>query len=183
MKRLAQISLLMMLTTYCFGQRDYDPEVQPSFMDRTYFGGNFSLQFGTFTAIVISPIMGYMVTPRLSVGPGITYQYLKGEAYNYLGQLYSYDSNIYGAKVFARYNVSPWMFLHTEYESLKVDYPSETGLGLERNWVPGFFIGGGVFQSVGGRAGLGLSVLLNVLHDDIKSPYNSNLIIRAGVTF
>jgi hypothetical protein len=68
------------------------------------------------------------------------------------------------------------------YESLKVDYPAFNG-ELVKDWVPGYFFGGGVFQPVGGRAGIGLSVLLNLLYDERKSPYNSNLVIRAGVTF
>ena len=73
-------------------------------------------------------------------------------------------------------------FAYTEYESLKLDFPSVDGTELIRDWVPGYFIGGGVFQPVGGRAGIGLSVLLNLLYDDRKSPYNSNLVIRAGIT-
>jgi long-subunit fatty acid transport protein len=183
MKKLVPLILLLLLSTYCYGQRYYDPEASPTFFDRTYFGGNFSFQFGDLTIINVSPLMGYMVNPRLSIGPGITYQYLKGEAFDYFtGQVYSYDSNIFGLRAFARYNITPMFFAHTEYESMKVDYPNEFGPGLVNGWVPGFFIGGGVFQPVGGRAGLGLSVLLNVIHDDIKSPYNSNLIIRAGVT-
>ncbi len=182
MKKFVQIFLLILLSSYCFGQKQFDPEGAPTFFDRVYFGGNFSLQFGSYTAIIISPLAGYMVTPRLSVGPGITYQYLKGEAYDYLGRKYSYDSNIYGFRAFARYNITPMFFAHTEYESLKVDFPSVDGTQLVREWVPGYFIGGGVFQRVGRRAGLGLTLLLNLLHDDRKSPYNSELIIRAGIT-
>ena len=182
MKKLVTLCLLVMLTGLCYGQRQFEPEGQPSFFDRVYVGGTFSLQFGTYTAIIISPIAGYMVTNRFSVGPGITYQYLKGEAYDYTGRRYSYDSNIYGFSAFARYNITPMFFAYTEYESLKVTFPNIDGTALVKEWVPGYFIGGGVFQPVGGRAGLGLSVLLNVLHDDRKSPYNSNLIIRAGIT-
>jgi hypothetical protein len=116
------------------------------------------------------------------VGPGIIYQYLKGEAYDYTGRRYSYDSNIFGYRAFARYHITPMFFAYTEYESLKLDFPSVDGTELIRDWVPGYFIGGGVFQPVGGRAGIGLSVLFNLLYDDRKSPYNSNLVIRAGVT-
>ncbi len=182
MKKLVQLFLLILLSSYCFGQKQFDQEGAPTFFDRVYFGGSFSLQFGDFTAIVISPIAGYMVTNRFSVGPGITYQYLKGEAYDFAGRRYQYNSNIYGFNAFARYNITPMFFAYTEYESLKVDFPSVDGTELVREWVPAYFIGGGVFQQVGGRAGLGLTVLLNLLHDNRKSPYNSNLIIRAGIT-
>ncbi len=183
MKKLVQVLLLFLLSSYCFGQKQFDPEAESKFFDRVYFGGTFSFQFGDFTAIVISPVAGYMVTNRFSVGPGITYQYLKGEAFDFnTGRVYNYNSNIYGFSAFARYNITPMFFAYTEYESLKVDFPSFDGSELVREWVPGYFIGGGVFQPIGGRAGLGLTVLLNLLHDDRKSPYNSNLIIRAGIT-
>lgn len=141
------------------------------------------MQFGTFTVINVSPLAGYMVTNRFSVGPGITYQYLKGEARDiFTGNVFKYKTNIFGARVFARYNITPQFFAYTEYESLKVEFPNENGTELVKDWVPGYFIGGGVFQPVGGRAGLGLTVLLNLLHDDRKSPYNSEIIIRAGIT-
>ncbi|MDH3710314.1 MAG: hypothetical protein OER04_10525 [Cyclobacteriaceae bacterium] len=179
--------LLLIFTTVIFlqahGQREFDPENENRFFDRVYFGGNFGLQFGDFTVIDISPLAGYMLTPRLSVGPGITYQYLKGEAIDlFTGRLYEYDTNIFGWRVFGRYNITQQFFAYTEYESLKLDYPSLDGTELVRDWVPGYFIGGGFFQPVGGRAGLGLTLLLNLLHDDRQSPYNSELIIRAGIT-
>ena len=183
MKKVLPIVLLMVLSTYCFGQRYYDPEAETTFMDRVYFGGDFSLQFGDFTAIVISPIMGYMVTPRFSVGPGITYQYLKGEAFDiFTGRVYEYDSNIFGYRAFARYQITQMFFAYTEYESLKLDFPSIDGTELVREWVPGYFVGGGIFQPIGGRAGIGLTVLLNLMYDERKSPYNSELVIRAGIT-
>ena len=166
-----------------YAQKEFDPEAQPKFSDRVYFGGNFNLQFGDFTIINISPLVGYMVTNRFSVGPGITYQYLKGEAIDlFTGRIFRYDTNIFGARVFARYNITQQFFAYTEYESMRLDFPNENGNGLEKDWVPGYFIGGGVFQPVGGRAGLGLTVLLNVLHDDRRSPYNSEFVIRAGIT-
>ena len=164
-------------------QKQFDPEAENSFFDRVYFGGDFNLQFGDFTIINISPLAGYMITNRFSVGPGITYQYLKGEVFDlFSGNVFKYDTNIFGGRVFARYNITQQFFAYTEFESLRVEFPNESGNALVKDWVPGYFIGGGVFQPVGGRAGLGLTLLLNLLHDDRKSPYNSELIIRAGIT-
>lgn len=164
-------------------QKQFDPEAESRFFDRVYFGGNFNLQFGDFTVINISPLAGYMVTNRFSVGPGITYQYLKGEAIDlFTGRIFKYDTNVYGGRVFGRYNLSEQLFAYTEFESLNVEFPNEQASGLVREWVPGYFIGGGWFQPVGGRAGLGLTLLLNLLHDDRKSPYNSEIILRAGIT-
>ncbi len=182
----SKICLLILccgITFHLFGQKDFDLESDPKFFDRVYFGGDFNLQFGNFTVINISPLAGYMITNRLSAGPGITYQYLKGEAIDlFTGRIFKYDTNIFGGRVFARYNITRQFFAYTEYESLRVQFPNVDGTALERDWVPGYFIGGGVFQPVGGRAGLGLTLLLNLLHDDRKSPYNSEIIIRAGIT-
>jgi len=182
MKRLLLL-MVMVCSLQAYAQREFDPEGEPKFTDRLYFGGNFNLQFGDFTIINISPLVGYMVTNRFSVGPGITYQYLKGEAIDlFTGRIFSYDTNVYGGRLFARYNITQQFYAYSEYESLRVEFPNENGTGLEKDWIPGYFIGGGVFQPVGGRAGLGLSVLLNLLHDNRKSPYNSQWVIRAGIT-
>lgn len=183
MKRLLLVSYLFYFSLGAYAQKQFDPEADPGFFDRVYFGGDFNLQFGTFTVINISPLAGYMVTNRFSVGPGITYQYLKGQAIDLsTGQRFNYSTNIFGGRVFARYNITRQFFAYSEYESLRVEFPDENGTQLEKDWVPGFFVGGGVFQPVGGRAGLGLTLLLNLLHDDRKSPYNSEIIVRAGIT-
>ena len=183
MKKYLLIITLALCSLHIQAQREYDPQGESKFFDRVYFGGNFGLQFGDFTVIDISPLAGYMITPRFSVGPGITYQYLKGEAIDlFTGRVFEYDTNIFGYRFFARYNITQQFFAYTEYESLKLDFPNERGTELVRDWVPGYFIGGGFFQPVGGRAGLGLTVLLNLLHDDRRSPYNSELILRAGIT-
>ncbi|TNF44384.1 MAG: hypothetical protein EP311_01250, partial [Cytophagales bacterium] len=57
-----------------FAQREIYGD-STSLKDRMFFGGNLGLQFGTVTFIDISPLAGVMITPRLSAGAGITYQY------------------------------------------------------------------------------------------------------------
>ena len=76
-------------------------EEPPSLRDRIFFGGNFGLSFGNLTSIVISPIAGYRITPKLSSGLGIRYEYFK---YNYPGFV-PYDTHIFGGTVFGRYMI------------------------------------------------------------------------------
>lgn len=160
-----------------FAQREVDEE-KKSFFDRTYFGGNFNLQFGNVTFIDISPLMGYMVTDKFSVGTGITYQYLN---YRYL----DFSTNIYGGRLFARHNIGQQFFVHTEFESLNVEFPRLTPTNERvwaREWVPGVFVGGGIFQPFGRRGGVNLMALYNLTYQRGKSPYANPWVIRVGFT-
>lgn len=179
MKKLIIIlSFSILQVHFIYAQREVDEDAK-SFKDRVYFGGNFNLQFGRVTFIDISPLMGYMVTDKLSVGPGITYQYLN---YRWLN---NYKTNIYGGRFFGRYNIGQQFFAHSEVEALNVEYPQIVGTNDRqwvRGWVPGVFIGGGMFQSFGRRGGVHLMGLYNIAYIRSKSPYASPFVIRAGIT-
>jgi hypothetical protein len=82
-----------------FGQREIDPEENPSFKDRMYFGGNLGLQFGTVTLIDVSPLAGVMITPKFSSGIGATYQYYDDNRFQ------GSAGSSYGGRFFTRYNV------------------------------------------------------------------------------
>ena len=189
MKRLL-LSLLLVLATVQVAQAQiyYEEESDSlSFRDRVYFGGNLSLNiFGGSQFIDISPIAGYMITPQLSAGAGFTYQYVSREFIAIpSGNRFDVSTSVYGGRIFGRYNVRQDIFAYTEFESLNVEF----GVG-ERNgeattireWVPGFFIGGGTFRPLFGKGGVNIMVLYNLLHDNIRSPYNSEWVIRGGVT-
>lgn len=151
------------------------------FIDRLYLGGNFGLQFGTITHVEVSPIVGYMINDRLSAGFGGIYQYFRVRGSN---RVADYETNIYGGKLFGRYNFSQLLFGYTEYENINLDVVLNTPNGFElgRAWVPAFFIGGGYFQPIGNRAGVTAMLLYNVLYDVSRSPYNSPFVLRVGFT-
>lgn len=176
MKKALLIFLLSLLQIhFLFAQREVQ-EGEKSFKERIYFGGNFNLQFGNVTFIDVSPLAGFMINNKLSVGSGITYQYLSYRVLNY-------NTNIYGGRVFARHNIGQQFFAHTEVEALNVEYPR---IGLNdrqwvRDWVPGVFAGGGLFQSFGRRGGVNIMALYNFTYSRTKSPYASPWVIRAGI--
>lgn len=149
------------------------------FMDRLYFGGNFGLQFGSFTHIEASPIAGYMINQKLSAGVGVIYQYFRIRGNSQVGD---YETNIYGGKLFGRYNISQQLFGYTEYENINRDFRLSPSSDLSRIWVPAFFIGGGYFQPIGNRAGVTVMALYNLLHYPGRSPYNSPFVLRVGFT-
>jgi len=155
-----------------------------SFAERSYFGGNLALSFGRSTYIDVSPLWGYMVDRNLSVGAGATYIYLSRVYYDFVSnRTIDVNSSLYGGRGFLRYRVFDQYYFHSEFESINNDVPRLDGSGeFTRDWVPGFFIGAGFFQPAFSRGGVSLFVLYNIIHDDIRSPYGSPWVIRAGFT-
>lgn len=189
MKKALFIALFIVgATSISQGQIYFDEEEDSvSFKDRVYFGGNFSFNVGNrFTYIDVSPLAGYQVSQDFSVGLGITYLYLSREFVTFGGgNNFKVQNSVYGGRAFLRHAVLDNYFAHAEFETLNTEFPAFDGRqGTVREWVPGLFIGGGTFQPIfAGGGGVNLTVLFNLLHDELKSPYNSALVIRGGFTF
>jgi hypothetical protein len=160
---------------------------------RLFFGGNGFLQFGTYTDIEVSPLVGYWVTPRFAPGIGAKYEFL---SQNTTGTTLS--TNVYGGSVFASYLIikdlnkmfeklrsNIGIMAHMEYELLSLDkryfllYPDQSAGNrfLQQN----FYIGGGLRQPIGEHASFYFLVLYN-LNSDLSS-YYSNPVFRVGFTF
>jgi hypothetical protein len=183
-----KICFIIPLVLVTFFSRGQEPE-EMTLRDRIYFGGDFSLMFGTITFIEVSPIAGYRFTPRFSSGFGITYQYYREKTY--LNTIVK--SNIYGGRVFSKYlflkdlNEFIPVGLHAglqgycEYEFLNL--PSFFSLMHDsgRFWLHSFYVGGGLELPVGRRTSMNLLVLFN-LNDTGESPY-SNPVVRIGFVF
>jgi len=167
-------------TNEAFAQREVYLEDKPPLKDRMYYGGNFSLQFGSLTFIDVSPLVGVMLTERLSTGLGATYQYL-----NFRHA--SSSSSVYGGRIFGRYNITENFFAHAETESLNTAYyvPGATPAQdrMTRDWVTGVFVGGGYFTPFGNRGGANITLLYNLTYDNRRSPYNEPYVIRVGFVF
>jgi len=159
------------------------------FSDRVFFGGNLGLQFGDITLVDVSPMVGYRITDKVAAGISFSYIYYHYKIYNPYSYLYEdMSSNIYGTSIFGRYYFVENLFAHAEYEYLIYSYdnyrPISSGgsylKSTETVDVPGFYLGGGYRQPVGGRTSFTITILYNVM----ESPYSpySNPIIRAGVS-
>ena len=172
MKRLLAISIfLFVVTSASLGQTFGD---NPSFKDRIFTGGSFGASFGTVTFVSVSPILGYMISPRLSAGVGVMYQYVKDDRY-----VPSLERNDWGTSVFTRFLVVPPLFLHAEYEYLNYDY-IDSRLGFNS-----FMAGGGVAQPIGRNASFIAMVLYNfsyVNDNTTIQPYSDPWIVRIGIT-
>jgi hypothetical protein len=165
-----------------------DDEEKMRLIDRLYFGGNLGGTFGQFTYVDISPIIGYRLTPKFSVGIGGTYQY---QRQNDRSGNFLWKQNIYGGRLFSRYIIAENflnvgnLFAHAEYESLlaKFSYTNISGIAENTQAYPSFFIGGGLVFPIGNRGGFTISALYNPFYDQYNSIYGSPLQVRVGGFF
>lgn len=146
-------------------KKEKPPKQKSSFASKLYYGGNIGLSFGSYTMVGVYPLVGYKLTPKLSVGVKIAYEYISDRRYD---QTYSYSN--YGGSLFARYRIVPPLYVHLEYAQMSYDLYSADGTS-NREWVPFLFAGAGYSQSIGGKAWVNVQVLFDLLQDE-KSPYN-----------
>jgi len=159
-----------------FAQREIYGDSIP-FKDRLYFGGNLGLQFGTITLVDVSPLAGVMITPKLSGGVGMTFQYYDDN------RIQGAEGTSYGGRLFGRYNVFPNIFVHAEYESINWETYDYFAEGFRRIWTNSLFVGGGYFAPFGPRGGANFTFLYNVLYDNQNSYYAEPYVIRVGFVF
>ncbi len=150
-------------------------EKQSNISDKVFFGGGIGLQFGTYTGIEISPMIGYKPVDQLYLALKGTYQFYKDSRLDY-------STDIYGGSLLAMYIFFERIILHAEYEALSMDksfyYPY---LDEGRVWVGSPLLGIGIRQTLGQRSAVMLSLLWN-LNENYYSPY-SNPIIRVNFMF
>lgn len=141
-----------------------------NFRDKIFFGGNVGLQFGVETFVDVSPLVGYKFTDKISAGIGATYQY-----YRYKDRYYNFETNIYGGRVFGRYNFTNYLFGHVEYEYLNLE---AFDFYRRRVDVGSLMAGAGYIQRISDRSGIVAMVLYNFT-ESVYTPYR-NPIIRVG---
>ena len=170
MKQIVTILTLVLLGSFnLFAQKgDYELADESNFMDRVYVGGGLGLSGGSWGGSVsISPIVGYMVSNRLSVGVGATYQYYKYNS-NTPG-ISDYSDNRYGGSVFARMNLVRQVFAYGEYSFLNY---SINGDSNNRDTAYRLPIGLGFSQSMGARSSFNIVAAYDMLYE-INGPYGS----------
>lgn len=152
---------------------------QPEFQKRWVFGGDFGLGFSTYGSnIIVSPQIGYRITPAWEFGTRLTYNY-----YSYNQNRLKFSTNNYGGGFYTTYEIFRGIFAHLEnellsYEQVFYDPLTFDITNKERATVHSVFIGGGIRQYFGGRAFATFTVLYN-LNETIDSPY-SNPLFRIG---
>ncbi len=143
-----------------------------------WFGGGIGMSFGTVDWIEIAPIVGYSATDDLSFGGGVLYRYRKDGRFP--GDP---STNDYGANVFVRYRVTPWLFAHGEYEYLSYEF-IRSDLTTDRDNFGSILVGPGIVRPLGQRTSFFALGLYNFSYDDndVFSPYDDEWVFRIGVS-
>ena len=147
--------------------------------ERLWFGGNVWLSFGTLTSVQLDPMVGYRVDQdgKFVVGAGPSYWYFEDKRYT---PKYSYTG--YGYRIFSRYRFIDQAFAHAEFLNFNVDGARNELVGPidQRFWVPHLLVGGGYVQRIGGRGGMYMQVLFEVLQDPNSIYYGMGPIFSIG---
>jgi hypothetical protein len=183
-------------TEYRKSQDNQDSLNHKSFKDRLVYGGNFWLELGNPNYIDVSPLVGYMLTPKWQAGVGGTYIYYGGQIpfFDQYGNLLGYvneHATYYGGRLYTQYDIfhdalrpGDRFFGHFEYEMLNVPY-QVNGLLTGRAWIESPYLGLG-YRTPFGRSGfLNLTVLYNLDYARFQNlnPYGSPFSMRVGFTF
>lgn len=182
-------ALLLLLCGSAAAQTDsvYTGNVAPSDSNRHYrerntdwmekftYGGNFQLQFGSFTFIYLSPTIGYSPFEKFNFGVGFIYNYISldyGRPYGKVSQ------SVFGGHSYARYFVTDNVFLQGQYDLLR--QPDVYSVKPNaKAWVRYVLVGGGFRQPIGDKAALSSSILYNLTPSDL-SIYPGRLILQFG---
>ena len=172
MKKLAiVIAIIIYGSLSAFAQKgdDYFVDNKSNFLDRVYVGGGMGLSGGTWgTSVSLSPIVGYMVSSRLSVGVGATYQF-----YKYKDNFYDYTDHRYGGSVFARMNLFKQVFGYGEYSFLNYAVNGDTN---DRRTAYRLPLGLGFSQSIGPRSSFNVIAAYDVIYQ-LNGAYSSPWVI------
>jgi hypothetical protein len=147
---------LLLFATVAFAQKGETViEKESNWQDRIYFGGGAGLSGGSgYTMISLSPIVGYMISNRLSGGVGITYQYYKSG---------DFSDNRWGGQVFMRMNVIKQLFLYGSYQFINYSTFPFDGPRATTARLP---LGVGLSQPIGKRSSINFLAAYDVIHDE-----------------
>lgn len=171
--------LLFFLVVFCLTLNLKSQNFANDYGEKLYIGGSFGLQFGSITNLSVDPHFGHYIFPKLSLGVGFKYQYYR-EKHSFL----EYTINIYGGRLFARYEPFEKLFAQAEVEMLvyKTDMFSSVR-NMETIWSDGLLVGVGYRESLSTSSSDNAYImLLYNLNHTIYTPY-SNPVLRIGFEF
>lgn len=130
-----------------------------------YYGGGVGLTFtSSYTRISVEPLIAYKLSPALSVGGRLMYEYVKDKRFSE-----SLNSHNYGLSAFSRYRLVPQLYAHAEFAAINFQQYLTLNTS-DRVWVPFLYLGGGYSQQIAPGTWAYAQVVFDVLNDG-NSPY------------
>ena len=184
-KKLTILTICILFATISVISGQKVKEKTPPLRERMFFGGNLGLQFGTYTNIHVTPIVGLWVMPRIAVGAGPNFTYYKDPFFKtimYGGNAYVEFVPIRDINNALQIGLHMGIFLHLEDELLSLESavwdPQNPNNRFSVNTVLGGF---GISQQLGTRSSLNLMFLWTLTNSGY-SLYN-NPEIRLSFNF
>ncbi len=135
--------------------------------DRIYYGGYVTMNFSkNYSVIGAQPLIAYKLTPKLSLGTQVSYEYISDRRYAENQNGYNY-----GASIFSRLRLTPYFYGHTEFSVMSFNWFYNDGRD-DRKIAPILFVGGGYSQPISANTWLNMQVLFDVLNHE-NSPYRN----------
>lgn len=142
------------------------------------FGGGFGLQFGDYTAINISPQIGYNFSQYINAGAGFSYSYYR-EKYDH--DNLKRNNHYLGFNVYSRIYPVPYLVLMVQPEMdrmWRTDKISSTGQTFkDEKFIPVCLVGGGL------RLGSVTAMIQYDVAQNKYSPYGNNVFYSIGYSF
>ncbi|MDO9000276.1 hypothetical protein [Sediminibacterium sp.] len=145
------------------GKTDKDTTFRPKkkrnndWIDKVTYGSNVQAIFGSYTYIYLSPTIGYTPFKNFNFGIGFIYSYV---SINYKGYG-RFSQSIYGGHSYARYFINESFFVQGQFDHLLQPNVYNIYNPSEKVWVDYALIGGGYRQSLGNKAALITSIMIN----------------------
>jgi len=142
-------------------------------------GGGVGVGFGDVRYAELSGLFGYVIDTRWSTAVRVTWRNREDTRFER-----DVTTNDYGASVLARFRVDGPFYLQGEVERLNWEFILPD-LSTEREGFTSLLFGAGINQKLSPNAGLFVAILYNFSYDssDLRNPYDSPWILRAGVGF
>ena len=188
-KLLILITLIFAFISYTVGQTDDVPlpkslrSHQPRDWEKKKIdmmvGGNFGAQFGSYTAVSVTPMFGIYPTNWLLVGVGGTYMFSHDKYYDL-------SSHVFGANAFVEGLI--WkrrIIAHASYEYVNYDafylIQGVAGVQKERIHSHAILLGPGYRQEFSDSFSAFFLLLFDVVQN--SRSFYSNPIFRVGITY
>lgn len=173
-KVISILSFLLVVNLAAYSQYSRNQSKSGFDISKLSIGGNFSLQFGDYTVIGISPQVGYDFSKYFTAGAGFGYTYFKENEYDYKWTRSYLSFNMFG-RLFPVENIviSVQPEINRMWQTLKYNGVSED----YTKFIPSVLVGGGLRYM-----GMIAMIQYDVVQDDY-SPYGNRLFYSIGYTF
>jgi len=162
-KKITFLTICLLFVSFSVISGQKSREETPPLRERMFFGGSLGLQFGTYTNIHITPIVGLWVRPRIAIAAGPNFTYYKDPYY---------ETTMYGGNAYVQFvplkdinkiipiGIHMAIFLHLEDELLSLESAVWDPQNPSDRFTVNTLLGGfGISQQLGRRSALNLMFL------------------------